>query len=68
MGAAEMMEPWWQRKVRESTTHREMHKENTTPKPLAGKIRGADFCEFCNQQDSKTGVLEVYGLGWNRGT
>lgn len=67
VGAAEGMEPWSQRKARESRTHGEMHK-NTNPKLLVGKIRGADSREFCKQQDSKTGVLEFHGLGWNRET
>ena len=42
-GAVEGREHWSQRKVRESGVHRGMYKENTSPKPLAGKMRGADF-------------------------
>lgn len=38
---------------RESGVHREMHKENTSPKPVAGKMRGADFCEFLQPLELK---------------
>lgn len=27
-------------------THRELHEENTSPEPLIGKTRGADFSVF----------------------
>ena len=33
---------------------RNTHKENTAPKPLPGKMRGADFHEFLAQQGLKT--------------
>lgn len=39
------------------------HKENTSLKPLAGKIKGANFVSFCNQWCSETGVSEVSRLG-----
>ena len=34
-----------QRKVRERGAHRGMHKETVFPKPLAGKIRGAELSD-----------------------
>ena len=46
MGAAEEREPWSQRKARKSGAHRDPHKKNTFPKPLARKMRETDFCEF----------------------
>lgn len=37
-----------------------MHKKNTYPKPKPRKMRGADYGELeWNQQNSKTGVLEI---------
>lgn len=30
----------------ESEVHKDMYKENTSLKPLAGKMRGAEFCVF----------------------
>lgn len=55
------------RERQESGMHRGMHKENTSPKPLPGKMRGADFLifVFCNQWGSKSGVLEIRSLGWD---
>lgn len=35
-----------QRKVREGGMHRNRHKEITSPKPLVGKTKDADFHEF----------------------
>jgi len=35
-----------QKGKRKKGAQRETHKENTSPKPLAGKMRGVDFCEF----------------------
>ena len=52
MGAAEGSELWSQRKV-ESKAHRRMHKENITPKPLAGKKREDEFCEFFSTSRAK---------------
>lgn len=46
VGAVEEREPWSWTKARESGKHREMHKENNSPKPLARKTREAEFCEF----------------------
>lgn len=57
---------WSQRKVRESGTHSDMHKEDTTLKPWARKIRGADFHEFREQCDSTTGVFEILWFGCYR--
>ena len=34
------------RSEREREAHRGLHKENTSPKPLAGKMSGADFRDF----------------------
>ena len=31
-----------------------------------GKQEGLIFMIFCNQRGSKTGALEVHGLGWDR--
>ena len=31
---------------RERGAHRRTHKEDASPKPLAWKTRGAEFCEF----------------------
>lgn len=28
------------------STHRGLHKKNSSPKPLTGKIREADYCKF----------------------
>ena len=46
--AAEEKEPWLQRRVRERSAYREMHKNNFPPKPLAWreKKKGANFHEF----------------------
>ena len=35
------------------------YKENTSPKPLAGKMGGAGFHDFLQPGGSKTEVLEV---------
>ena len=35
-----------QKGERKKGAHRETHKEHNSPKPLDGKMRGADFCEF----------------------
>lgn len=39
-------EPWSGRTIREREAYRGTHRENTSPKPLARKTRGGDFCEF----------------------
>lgn len=39
-----------------------MQKDNTFPKPLAGKMRRADFHRFLQPWGLKTGVLKVSGL------
>ena len=49
MGAVEGREPWSRKKVTESGKHRDTHKANTSPKPLSGKMRGAEFHEFLQQ-------------------
>lgn len=64
MGATERREPLSQRKVREAGMHRDRHKEITSPKPLVGETKDADFMSFCKQQGSKD--LEVHRLGWDR--
>ena len=46
VSAAEGREPWSWRKVRKSGENSDIHKENTSPKPLAGKMRGIEFHEF----------------------
>lgn len=48
-GAAEGRECWFHRMVRESGTHKDTQEENTSPMPLVGKMRGADFCKFSDQ-------------------
>lgn len=63
MGAVEGRELWSWGKMRKSRTHKDMHRENTFPKPLSGKMRRADFLEFYNQQGLKTGILKVGKLG-----
>lgn len=55
-GAVEGREPWSQRKARESEASRDKHNNNTYPKPLPGKRRGAEFCEFL--QPGETQRLE----------
>ena len=40
-------------------------KENVSPKPLAGEVRGADFLVFATNGGSKNGVLEVGRFGYN---
>lgn len=45
--------------MRERGAHRGVHKENTSPKALTGKKRGADFCEILQPVGSKTRVFEV---------
>lgn len=58
-------EPWLCTRVRDSRSHKDIHKENTSPKPLFGKMRGAEF-EFCSQWGSKPGVLDSFAwLGQN---
>lgn len=52
-GDAEGWEPWSQRKVRESGAHMDTHKEVTSPKPLARKMRGAGFCDFLQPKGFK---------------
>lgn len=46
------------RKVNKNGAHKDMDKESTSPKPLAGKMRRADFCEFLQP----VGINEVHGL------
>ena len=63
--AVEVGEPWSQKKTRESGAQRGTHKENVSPKPLAGEVRGADFLVFATNGGSKNGVLEVGRFGYN---
>lgn len=52
MGVVEEREPWSQRKVREE--HRGECKTRTlSPKPLAGKIKGADCPQFLQPVELK---------------
>lgn len=39
-------EPWLYTSMRESRAHKDIHKENTSPKPLFGKMREAEFMSF----------------------
>ena len=41
---------------------RESHKENTSPKPLTGKMRGADDHEFLPQVELKDWSLEICAM------
>ena len=61
VGAVEGREPWSRRKVRVECTHIRITK-TLPPNALAGKMRGAEFL-YCNQWDSKTGILQVLDLG-----
>ena len=38
---------------RERGSHRGMHKENISPKALAWKTKGAEFCEFLKPVELK---------------
>lgn len=38
--------PWLQRRARERGAHSGMQKDNISPKLLAWKTRGIEFCEF----------------------
>ena len=64
MCAAEGKKPWLWRKARElcaeGITH--THTQNTSPKPVAMKTRGADFHKFL-QWGSKTGDLWM-SMAW----
>ena len=50
------------KRERERRVYGGLHKENTSPRPLTGKMRRADFQAFLQQQGSKIGVLEVRGM------
>lgn len=69
MGVVER-ELWWRRGERERDRDREKHTielcEEHFPKPLAGKMRGADFPQFFKLQGLKTGVSKVSRLGYDR--
>ena len=45
-GGTDRREPQLQRRVRKKGTHMGMHKKIISPKPLAWKMRGAEFYEF----------------------
>ena len=62
MGAAKGREPWSWRKAEKRGTHRDVHKKNTSTKPLAGKIRGDDFHEFLQPAGLKDGVSDFKGV------
>lgn len=47
---------------RERAVHRGLHKENTSPNLLTGKMRGIDYHKFSQHWSSKTKVLEVHSM------
>lgn len=53
-------EPWSQRKVTVSGACRDMHKENISPKLLAGKMRKAGFGGFLQL----VGLKDLSFRGW----
>lgn len=50
------------RQEKERAVHRGLHKENTSLSHRPGKREGLIFCEFYNQWESKTKVLEVASM------
>ena len=44
--AEEWESRWRERRQKDRGVHRTLYKENTFPKPLTGKTRGADFHEI----------------------
>ena len=54
MDAVEGKQLCFQSKVRERGMHRGTQKESLSPKPLAWKTTGADFCEFLQPARLKT--------------
>lgn len=40
-------------KERKRTEYRTFHKENTSPKPLMGKMGGVDYCKFAQTAEIK---------------
>lgn len=63
MGAAEGRECGSWRKVRESGVHRDMREENTSPMPLAGKMRRAEFHDFFLTSKAQGLEFEFPGFG-----
>lgn len=55
--------PWSWRKVRESGAYRSTHRITLSQIYCLGKQDGNIFMNFCNQQGSKAGILEVGRLG-----
>lgn len=51
-----------QRKVRESGTHKDSCKKNISPKPLAGKMKGAEFHEFATSGVQRLEFESLAGL------
>lgn len=46
MSAVEGAITWLWTKVGESEVQRDTHKDNTSPKPMTGKMSGANFFDF----------------------
>lgn len=63
MVAVDGRHPWSQRRVRDRRAHRRMHKENISPKPLAGKTRVAEFHEFLQPEGIKAWNFQTQ-LAW----
>lgn len=63
-GAVERREHWSRRKVREGEVNRGMHK-STSPKPLAGKRRGAAFV-FLQPVRLEGWCFKGQPYGWER--
>lgn len=62
IGTAEGRETWSWRKVRQSGAHRYKHKKNSSPKPLCGKMREAEFQEFLQPVGLKDEFQRSLGL------
>ena len=76
MGSSDGREPWLQRKAVENGAHKVTYKDNTFPKPLTGKKRAAEFCEFLQSVGLKDWsfrglqswlCLRVLPYSWRRG-
>ena len=59
-GAMVMKKGW-----REGGVHRRMHKENISPKPLAWKMRRAEFHKFLQPAGLEDRSFKVSELGWD---
>lgn len=65
-GVADRRKPWLQRRAREERIGKHTRRK-LSPIPWVGKQEGLILLTFCNQQNSKTGVLKICWawLGWN---